>query len=125
MSKSKIARILLWSLIPAFLLAGIVASQLATPPGSDESDGWDTVFGLLTAYMVGALPVGLYLRWKGRKEDAIDDAQRYAERNGCHPISEFVWRSRKREGAALAVSRVHKGSTYILTIEYQGETTTV
>ena len=120
MSKSKIARVLLWSLIPAFALVLLMA--LFTP---SDNENVGLIGGLTVMYMMVALPLGLYLRWKGRKEDAVDDAQRYAERNGWHPISEFAWRSRKREGAALAVSRVHKGSTYIFTIEYQGETTTV
>ena len=123
MTKSKLARILLWSLLPAFLLAGFITAELAAPPGSTNS--WDSVLAIFIIYMLCALPIGIYLYLKGKKEDSTDAAQQYAERHGWHPITHHSWRNRKREGAALAVNRAHKGSTYILSIEYQGETTTV
>ncbi len=123
MSKSRVSFWLLMSLIPAF---GTCSAALAlSSPIGEPSNSWDIIGGLSVVYFGIALIAGCILYWLGRKDEAFDDAQRYAERNGWHPISKYVWRSRKREGAALSVNRAYKQKTYLLTIEHQAETTTV
>ena len=127
MSKSRISFWLLISLMPAF---GLCSAAMAFSPSVEESlegasNTWSTVGGLSALYFVAALILGCVFYWWGRRDEAFDSAQRYAERNGWHPISKYVWRSRKREGAALSVNRAHKQKTYLLTIEHQAETTTV
>ena len=120
--KSRISFWLLISLIPAF---GACSVALAFSAPIGETNNWDTLLGFSLIYFMVASVVGIVFFWLGKRDRAFDDAHRYAERNGWHPISKFVWRSRKREGAALSVNRAYKKSTYILTIEHQGETTTV
>ena len=122
MSKSRISFWLLISLIPAF---GLCSVAVVASPGGDVESNWNTLGGFSVVYFGIALIAGCILYWLGRKDEAFDDAQRYAERNGWHPISKYVWRCRKREGAALSVNRAYKQKTYLLTIEHQAETTTV
>ena len=100
MSKSRISFWLLISLIPAFAVCS-VSVVLSAPMG--ETNNWDTLGGFSVVYFGIVLIAGCILYWLGRKDDAFDDAQMYAERNGWHPVSKYVWRSRKREGAALSV----------------------
>ena len=127
MSKSRISFWLLVSLIPAF---GLCSAGIAFSPSVEEglegaTNAWSTIGGLSVIYFFGALILGCVFYWWGRRDEAFDSAQMYAERNGWHPISKYVWRNRKREGAALSVNRAYKQKTYLLTIDYQGETTTV
>ena len=121
-TKSKVSMILFLSMLPAF---GACTVAVVMSPGDGVESNWNTLGAFSTIYFVFALVVGVILYWWGKRDDTYVEAHQYAERHGWHPISKYMWRSRKREGAALSVNRAYKKSTYILTIEHQGETTTV
>ena len=125
-TKSKLGFWLLLSLVPTFL--GIVAIFAIDFLPDEENT---TAGSLLAILMILYFPIGLVVGvvmsvWgKVEKNVAFTRAHQYAELNGWHPISDTMWRSRKREGAALSVAKAYQKTTYILTIEYQEETTTV
>ena len=127
MTKSKVGFWLLLSVVAAFVgsCAVIVVDYV---PDDDWTAGGALLVGMvLFLYFPIALFTGIVLSIWGRIEKgrAVTRAHQYAELNGWHPISETMWRSRKREGAALSVAKAYQKTTYILTIEYQEETTTV
>ena len=121
-TKSKVSLVLLISLMPAF---GVCTVAVVMSPGDGVDSNWNVVGALSVLYFVLALIVGVILYWWGKRDDTHVEAHQYAERHGWHPISKYMWRSRKREGAALSVNRAYKQKTYLLTIEHQAETTTV
>ena len=63
----------------------------------------------------------------GKREirQAFKEAQRYAEVNGWHPVSETAWRALKADGASLAVGQAIKGPTFTLTVQASAGATTV
>ena len=85
------------------------------------------LFLLFLLYWWGALISGIVLKILGKRQSGqtFRNAQRYAEINGWHPISQTAWRSMKANGASLAINQAFEKSTYILTIEASAGTTTV
>ena len=124
-TKHKIGFWLLISLIPTALI--FIISLAGSLAASNESESWTAILGLSMFYGIIVLPVGVILLIWGNIEfsRAYNAAQRYAERNGWHPISRTSWRNRKRNNIALSVAQAFKQTTYILNIDMNGETVTV
>ena len=124
-TKHKIGFWLLISLIPTALV--FIISLAGSLAANNESESWTAILGLSMFYGIIVLPVGVILLIWGNIEfnRAYNAAQRYAERNGWHPISRTSWRNRKRNNIALSVAQAFKQTTYILNIDMDGETVTV
>ena len=134
MSKERAAFWLLISLIPTGFLTliyfiGLLVTD-APVEGEDASTAfivWGLLFFLFLLYWWVSLFTGIGLRVWGKREThrAFDEAQRYAQVNGWHPVSQTAWRALKADGASLAVGQAIKGSTLTLTIQASAGTTTV
>ena len=124
--KSRVGKWLLLSLIPATVLFWIAVAVASSIDGG-VSILFSVVIFLLVIYWPAALVAGIVLRWLGSKDNSGQylEAQQYAQRHGWHPISETMWRNRKRNGVQLAVNQAIGKRTYILTIAIEGETTMV
>ena len=87
----------------------------------------DVLGPLAMLYGIFAVPAGIALTVWGSIEtrQRFGESQRYAELHGWHPITSTSWRTMKRGGHALSVSKAYKKSTYILSITLEGEETTV
>ena len=133
LSKSRAGFWLLISLLPSGLATFIMfiiylVSFETTADGlSASSSVIFMLFLLFLLYWWGALISGIVLKILGKRQSGqtFRNAQRYAEMNGWHPISQTAWRSMKANGASLAVNQAFEKSTYILTIEASAGTTTV
>ena len=123
--KHKIGFWLLISLIPAFIIF-IFAIALGASETSPTAL-WMVLGIPMMLYLPVALVVGLILFILGSKESKRTNqaAQQYAELNGWHPISRTTWRNRKRNQTALSVHQAFNKQTFILTIETNGETTSI
>ena len=121
--KHKIGFWLLISLIPAFIIFIIAVGASETPPTAL----WMVLGLTMLLYLPVALVVSLILFILGNKESKRTNqaAQQYAELNGWHPISRTTWRNRKRNQTALYVHQAFNKQTFILTIETNGETTSI
>ena len=135
MTKERTAFWLLISLVPAGIITFIgfivVLFLFAGSNEGEEPRGIDMacVF-LFTSFLVywwAALLTGIGLKvWAKREHrQAFNQAQRYAEANGWHPISQTAWRALKGDGASLAVSHSIKGSRYTLTVAASAGATTI
>ena len=123
--KHKVGIWLLVSLIPALIIL-VVAVELSDDSGNTPFA--IAAVGVLSfLYFIAALVVGPALIFWGivQAKRTYKDAQRYAELNGWHPISRTSWRNRKPNQAALSVVQANDKSTYIVTVDANGETTTI
>ncbi len=125
-TKSRLGFWLLISLIPA-TIAYVPAAALSPDEPFQDEFFWSFIGTILALYLPCALVAGAVLAVWGRIEKSRQyrEAQHYAQRHGWHPISKTTWRNRKRNGVQLSVDKAIVGSTYILTIEINGETTVV
>ena len=128
-TKSKIGFWLLISLIPIalwFVIGLIGAAASGRLDDGDDGGGWAMSSALALLFFVPALVAGVTLKvWSNIEQSRIyRDARRYAETHGWQPISKTSWRNRKR-GTTFAVNKAYDSPTYILTIEYEGETIAV
>ena len=122
--KHRIGIYLLLSVIPAFIFF-LVLGELINQgflPDALWIPGTMVLLYLLVALVVG--PV-LFIWGNTEFKRAYQAAQRYAEQNGWLPITRTQWRSRKRDNVALSVFQAFEKRTYILTIDVDGETTTI
>ena len=125
-TKSQRGAWLLVSLVPvtfAFFVVLMIGDPFEGAIGSALA-----LFALmLFLYWLCALVAGLALTIWGSVERSREykEASQYAQRHGWHPISRDMWRNRKRNGVQLAVNKAIGKTTYILTIEIEGETTMV
>ena len=124
--KHKIGFWLLISLIPAAILffLGLMVTVVSSQP---EPDSGTSISALSAIYAMFIAPIGLTLLIWGNIEfkRAYRIAQRYAELNGWHPVSRTAWRNRKRNNIDLSVSQAFQKTTYILTIDMNGETVSI
>ena len=123
--KYKIGVNLLLSFIPASIIFVLAATlgAVEVPP----EPLWMVLGIPMMFYSPIALIVGLILVLWGNAEfkRTYRTAQRYAELNGWHPISRTSWRNRKRNQVALSVTQALEKRTYVLTVETDGDTTTI
>ena len=117
---------MLISLIPATVLVVILAT-LGAPYEGMGGTLIALLVTMLSLYWVCALVAGLTLTIWGAVERSrhTKEAMQYAQRHGWRPISRDMWRNRKRNGVQLAVNKAIGKTTYILTIDIEGDTTMV
>ena len=134
MSKSRVGFWLLISLMPTGIVTFISFIGLIVTDTPDEGEDpsaafmvWGALFFSFLIYWWAALLTGVGLKVWGRREarQAFEEAQRYAQLNGWHPVSQTAWRALKADGASLAVGQAVKGSTFTLTVQASAGATTV
>ena len=129
MTKQRLGKYLLLSLIPLIPICFIVSlvTGLNIQQGGEPNVPALVLIMLITLYIPTALVTGLILSLWGNiaTKRMFTATQRYAELHGWHPISQFQWRSRKRNQIQLNVIKSTSKNTFILTIEAEGETFTV
>ena len=123
--KHKVGIWLLVSLMPALIIL-IAAVELSDDTGNTPFAVG--AMGLLSFsyFLVALITSPALIIWGSvQAKRTYRVAQRYAELNGWHPISRTSWRNRKRNQVALSVTQAYEKSTYILTVDANGETTTI
>lgn len=133
MSKERVGFWLLISLIPTgffTFVSFLIVVVLGFPYEAEATVAemlWIFLFAAFLLYWWGALIAGVVLKVWGKREtrSAFDEAQRYAQLNGWHPVSQTAWRALKADGASLAVGRAIKGTTFTLTVQASAGATTV
>ncbi len=124
--KHRVGVYILLSLIPAVII--ILTAVGLSGPDFDNTPFAVSAIGLLSVlyFMVAIISSPALILWGSiETKRTYRAAQRYAELNGWHPISRTTWRNRKRNQMALSVHQAFNKRTYILTIEENGETTTI
>ena len=126
-TRSKLGAWFLLSLIPTgllFLVAIVASSPTPWAPGELF---WSFIGLINLFYLPSALVAGLVLMIldSRARSRAYKEALTYAQRNGWRPITKEMWRNRKGSGVQLAVNQAVGQSSYVLTIEVNGETTMV
>lgn len=132
-TKSRIATWLLFSLIPTGLLgfisfAAFAISTSSTPEPEPFSDTWPTIWALgvlfLWPYWWIALVAGVILKiWAGKETRRLyREGRQYAELHGWQQISDTAWKSFKRGNVVLSVSQAYGKTTYILSVDSDGDT---
>ena len=133
MTKSRVGFWLLLSLIPTALAMAVAMTvgaffiDSAGDPNNPASTAMAGIFFLAFLYGVCALSAGIILRILSSvgSRKRFNEAQRYAEMNGWHPISKTAWRNMKKGNASLSVAQALDKRSSILTINLDGETFTV
>ena len=135
MSKGRVGFWLLVSLMPTGLITfigfiviiflSIGANESEEPRGTDIACTF--IFTIFLAYWWAALFTGIGLKVWAKREgrQAFNQAQRYAEGHGWHPISQTAWQTLKADGTSLAVSQSVQGTGFTLNISANAGATVV